>query len=414
MATVVLIGTLDSKGPEYAFLRDAIKRAGCATIMINAGVLADPDYRVDYGRADVAAAAGEEIDRLAVAGDRGRAVAVQAEGAAVILSRLHSEGWVDGVVGLGGSGGTSLVSEAMRRLPIGVPKLLVSTLASGDTSEYVDISDIVMMPSIVDIAGVNMLSAQILGNAAGAIAGMARSFEARDAGSDPRPLIGATQYGTTTPCVNVAREYLEEAGYEVLVFHATGPGGRSMESLMASGHIVGVLDITTTELVDEVAGGTTTAGPERLDMAGSLALPQVVSVGASDQVTFRPPTAMPDSFSDRVVYRHNQNITLARSSPDEMREYGRLLCEKLNRAKGPVSLFIPLRGFSEYSTVGGVFHDPEADLALIEVLREDLGEEVELVEMECAINAPEFATAMAQRLVEYMEGRTGKGEEPAV
>jgi len=413
MATVILVGTLDSKGSEYGFLRDQIKRAGCATILVNAGVLADPEYNVDYGRADVAAAAGEEIEDLAAAGDRGRAVAVQAEGAAEILSRLHREGWVDGVIGLGGSGGTSLVSKAMRRLPLGVPKLLVSTLASGDTSEYVDTSDIVMMPSIVDIAGINALSAQILSNAAGAIAGMARSYEGRYDDGDLRPLIGATQYGTTTPCVDAGRDYLEKAGYGVLVFHATGPGGRSMESLMASGHIVGVLDITTTELIDEVAGGTTTAGPERLDMAGSLGLPQVVSVGASDQITFRPPSAMPERFSDRVVYRHNPNITLARSSPEEMREYGRLFCEKMNRAKGPVSVFVPLRGFSEYGAAGGVFHDPESDQALIETLRTGLGEGVELVEMDCEINAPEFATAMAQRLIEFMSVPTDGGEEPA-
>lgn len=405
MATVALVGTLDSKGAEYAYLRGRIERLGCATIVINAGVFTDPDYAIEYGRAAVAAAVGADVEELAAIGDRGNAVAIQSEGAAAIVAELYRQHRLDGVVGLGGSGGTALVSRAMRQLPIGVPKLIVSTMASGDTSPYVDTTDITMMYSVLDIAGINKVSAQILNNAAGAISGMARAYESFRYESDDRPLVGATQYGTTTRCVDTARDWLEKAGYEVLSFHATGPGGRSMEALMASGHIVASLDITTTELMDEIAGGTTTAGPDRLEMAGELGLPQVVSVGASDQITFRPPTAVPDHFTGRNAYHHNPAVTLVRSNAAELAEYGRVLCSKLNKAKGPVALFVPLRSFSEYGAEGGVFHDPASNEALFEVLRTDLQPHIELVEMDNDINAPEFAEAMARRLDELFTER---------
>jgi uncharacterized protein (UPF0261 family) len=301
----------------------------------------------------------------------------------------------------------------MRQLPVGVPKLIVSTMASGDTAPYVDTKDILMMHSVLDIAGINKVSAQILSNAAAAIAGMALGYETYQHEGEERPLVGATQYGTTTQCVDAARRFLEDAGYEVLVFHATGPGGRSMEELMASGHIVAVLDVTTTELMDEIAGGTTTAGPDRLEMAGSLGLPQVISVGAADQITFRPPSAVPEHFSDRHSYQHNPAVTLVRSNGTEMAEYGRLLCSKLNQAKGPVSVFIPLRGFSEYDAEGGVFHDPVSNQALVEVLRTELAQHIELVEMDNDINDVVFAEAMARRLDElFGEWSASREEDP--
>ncbi len=411
MATVALVGTLDSKPVENAFLRDRIEESGCHTVMINAGVFTDPDYDVDFGRAAVAAAAGGDIEELAAVGDRGSAVAIQSEGAARIVEQLHAAGRLDGVIGLGGSGGTAVASRAMRQLPVGVPKLIVSTMASGDTSLYVDTKDITMMFSVIDIAGINQVSAQVLSNAAAAISGMARSHEKYRYNVAGRPLVGATQYGTTTRCVDAARDFLEDAGYEVLVFHATGPGGRSMEELMASGHIVAALDVTTTELMDEIAGGTTTAGPDRLEMAGSLGLPQVISVGAVDQITFRPPSAVPTHFADRNSYRHNPAVTLVRSNAAEMAEYGRLLCAKLNRATGPVSVFVPLRGFSEYDAADGVFHDPDSNRALIEVLRTDLAPHIELIEMDNDLNDAEFAEAMARRLDElFREWSVSRGE----
>ena len=328
MATVILLGTLDTKGREYAFLRDRVAAAGCEIVMINAGVLDDPPYPVELSRYDVAAAAGANLDELVTAGDRGAAVTAMADGAAVIVRRLYDEGRLDGIVGMGGSGGSSLISRAMRGLPIGVPKLLLSTMGSGDISSFVGTSDIAMMYSVFDIAGINALSARILSNAAAAVSAMARTHETFVGSETTRPLVGVTMYGTTTPCVEHARPILEAAGFELLVFHATGAGGRSMESLVESGYITAVFDATTTELMDEVAGGTLTAGPDRLEIAGSLGLPQVVSVGAYDQITFTPPDAVPVTYRTRTTYAHNPSITLVRSNPKEAAEYGRLVARE--------------------------------------------------------------------------------------
>ena len=401
MATVVLLGALDTKGDEYAFIRDQVIEAGCDVLMINAGVLGDPGYPIAFSRRDVAAEAGADIDELVAAGDRGTAVTAMAEGASSIVQGLCREGRIHGILGMGGSGGSSIVSRAMRKLPIGFPKLLVSTMAAGDVSAFVGTSDIAMMYSVVDIAGINAVSSSILGNAAAGVAGMAAAYEVRLPSADTRPLVGATMYGTTTPCVNAARAVLEQLGYEVLIFHATGTGGRSMEALMQSGYITASLDVTTTEIIDEIAGGTLTAGPDRLEAAGALGLPQVISIGATDQITFTPPQAVPTAYRDRNTYDHNPSITLVRSNTKECEEFGRVVADKLNRALGPVSLFVPLRGGSSYAVAGAVFHDPEADAALVESLRTHLGPSVELVEMDTDINDPAFAEAMAHRLDEH-------------
>jgi uncharacterized protein (UPF0261 family) len=401
MATVALLGALDTKGDEYAFLRDRVIDAGCDVVMINAGVLDDPDYPIDVDRRAVAAEAGADIDALAASGDRGAAMVAMAEGSAAVVRRLCDEGRIDGILGMGGSGSSSIISAAMRRLPIGFPKILVSTMGAGDVSAFVGTSDIAMMYSVVDIAGINAVSSSILGNAAAGAAAMAQAYSGRVVAPGGRPLIGATMYGTTTPCVDRARTVLDELGYEVLVFHATGTGGRSMEALVKSGYITAVLDVTTTELADEVAGGTLTAGPDRLEAAGLLGLPQVVSVGAIDQITFTPQAAVPAEYRDRNVYHHNPSIALVRTNTEECAELGRRIAGKLNRANGPVSLFVPLRGSSSYAVDGAVFHDPEADAALIESLRAHLGPSVELVEMDTDINDPVFADAMARRLDEH-------------
>jgi uncharacterized protein (UPF0261 family) len=401
MATVVLLGTLDTKGVEYAFLRDRVVEAGCDVVMVNAGVLGDPDYPVEFTRADVAAAAGADIAELSSSGDRGASVTAIADGAAALVGTLFREGRLDGILGAGGSGGTSIISRAMRGLPVGVPKMLVSTMGASDTRPHVGTSDIAMVYSVVDIAGINAISARVLGNAAAGIAAMAEEYASR--GHDPisKPLIGATMYGTTTPCVERARAFLEDAGYEVLVFHATGTGGRSMEALMASGFITGSLDVTTTELTDEIAGGTLSAGPERLDAAGSLGLPQVVSLGATDQITFTPPEAVPAEYYDRTLYRHNPSITLVRTSAEECGRLGALIAQKLNAAQGPTTLFIPVRGTSLYGVAGAVFHDPVADRALFSAVKEALDPSVDVIEMDTHINDPEFALAMARTLDEH-------------
>ncbi len=401
MATVVLLGTLDTKGKEYDFLRDRVREHGVDVILIDAGIMGEPLATPDITREEVAAAVGADVHALAAAGDRGVAVETMAEGAAAVVARLHAEGRVDGILGLGGSGNSALVTQAMRALPVGVPKLMVSTVASGDTRPYVGAVDIAMMYSVVDIAGVNRISAQIMTNAAGMIAGAVQG-RVPDLGAD-RPLIGASMFGVTTPSVTTARERLEELGYEVLVFHATGTGGQSMEALAKGGFLAGILDVTTTELADELVGGVLSAGPDRLEAAGALGLPQVVSLGALDMVNFGPRETVPERFADRNLYVHNPTITLMRTTPEECLELGRQIGRKLSAATGPTALYIPLKGVSMIAVEGQVFHDPDADAALLQGLHETLGPAVEVHELELDVNDPAFATAMADRLHAMIE-----------
>lgn len=399
---VVLLGTLDTKGVEYGYIRDRLQEQGVDTILIDAGVIGEPQITPDITREEVAQTVGVDIKTLAASGDRGAAVTAMACGASVITKRLYEKGRLDGILGIGGSGGSALATQAMRDLPIGVPKLMLSTMASGDTRPYVGAVDITMMHSVVDIAGINQLSARILTNAAGAIAGMVKSSVPQM--TSKKKLIGATMFGVTTPAVNVARGRLEELGYEVIVFHATGTGGQSMESLIKDGFITASLDITTTELADDLVGGVLSAGPNRLEAAGNLGIPQVVSLGALDMVNFGPMESMPPHFKDRLLYKHNATITLMRTTPEECTELGRTIARKLNAAKGPVSLFIPLKGVSMIATVGRLFHDREADQALIGALRENVDPKVvEIREIDTDINDPLFARAMAERLHELYQ-----------
>jgi len=396
MATVVLLGTLDTKGEEYEFLRRRVREEGVDVILVDTGVLGVPLAEPDITRGAVAEEAGANVQELAESGDRGAAVEAMARGAAEIVKRLHREGRLDAVLALGGSGGTALATHAMRELPVGVPKLVVSTMASGDTRPYVGAVDVTLMYSVVDIAGLNPISERILGNAAAAAAGMAKSHGPQV--ETEKPLVGASMFGVTTPAVTEARKRLEELGYEVLVFHATGTGGQSMEALMRSGLITASLDVTTTELADELVGGVLSAGPDRLTAAGELGIPQVVSVGALDMVNFGPFESVPPEFRDRLLYKHNPTVTLMRTTPEECAELGRIIAEKLNRARGPLTVFVPLKGVSLIATEGQVFHDPAADEALFGALREHLDPDVDLRELDLDVNKPEFARAMADRL----------------
>jgi uncharacterized protein (UPF0261 family) len=395
--TVVLLGTLDTKGDEYAFLRDRLREHGVDVILVDAGVH-EPRVEPDISRQDVARAAGADAAALAAARDRGAAVAAMAAGAEATVLQLHAEGRLDGILALGGSGGSSIATRAMRALPVGVPKLMVSTVASGDTRPYVGAVDVTMMYSVVDISGVNRVSARIMSNAAGAIAGMAGANLPR---LDEKPLVAATMFGVTTPCVTHARERLEELGYEVLVFHATGAGGQSMEALVRGGFLAGVLDATTTELADELVGGNLSAGPERLRAAGEVGLPQVVSLGALDMVNFGPRETVPERFEGRNLYVHNPTVTLMRTTPDECEQLGREIGSKLSAATGPTALFVPLGGVSMIAVEGQPFHDAEADAALLRGLHETL-DGVEVHELEQDINDPAFAVAMADRLHELI------------
>jgi uncharacterized protein (UPF0261 family) len=404
--TVLLIGTLDTKGAEYAYLRERLELAGVDVLLADVGTLepargAEPDI----AREDVARETGADVAGLAAARDRGAAIGAMAEAAAALARRLHGEGRIHGVLAAGGSGNTAIATRAMQALPVGVPKLMVSTVAAGNTVDYMGGSDVTLMASVTDVAGINTISARILANAAAAMAGMVTAPEPESPAG--RPLIGASMFGVTTPCVTQAREALEARGYEVLVFHATGTGGRAMEALAGGGYLRGLLDITTTELCDDLVGGVLSAGPDRLEAAGRLGLPQVVSVGALDMVNFGARDTVPPQFAERNLYVHNPSVTLMRTTAEECAELGRRIARKLAAATGPVALFLPLRGVSMIDAEGQPFHDPDADAALFAALREGLaGSAVELVELDCNVNDPEFSAAMADKLDSYLREAT--------
>jgi uncharacterized protein (UPF0261 family) len=397
--TILLIGTLDTKGEEYGYVRELITARRHQTLLMNAGVTGEPGLTPDIEAEAVAQAGGSSLTDLRQQADRGAAIEVMARGAAQLTTRLYAEGKVDAVLGLGGSGGTAIATPAMRELPVGLPKLMVSTVASGDVQPYVGTKDVALMYSVVDIAGLNRISRRILANAAGAICGM---VEQEMPAAEDKVLIAATMFGVTTPCVTTVRQRLEEAGYEVLVFHATGSGGRAMEGLINDGYISGVADVTTTEWCDQLVGGVLSAGPNRLEAAGRNQVPQVVSCGALDMVNFWAFETVPDQFKDRTLYRHNPNVTLMRTTPAECAELGRIIASKLNRAQGPTSLFIPLQGVSAIDREGQPFYLPEADAALFEALRQNVKPPVELVELDLHINDPAFATTIADRLLELL------------
>ena len=398
--TILIIGTLDTKGREYAYVRDLIRGRGHETLVMDVGVMGEPVFEPDIAAAEVAKAGGSSLEALREKGDRGEALTVMARGARTLTSQLHAEGKIDGVISLGGSGGTSIATAAMQALPVGFPKVMVSTMASGDVSPYVGVKDITMMYSVVDVAGLNRISRRIFANAVGAICGM---VEQEMPAAEDKPLIAATMFGVTTPCVTRVREKLEDAGYEVLVFHATGSGGRAMEALIEGGFIAGVADITTTEWCDELVGGVLSAGPHRLEAAAKAGVPQVVSLGALDMVNFGPLDSVPEQFKDRNLYVHNPTVTLMRTTPEECAQLGEIIASKLNQTTGPTALFIPLKGVSMIDAEGQPFYDPEADAALFQALRDHIDrEKVELIELDMHINDPEFADAMAARLLDML------------
>ena len=403
MPTVVLVGTLDTKGHEYAFLADRIREHGVDVVLVDAGIVGEPLATPDVTRDEVAAAAGADVGALAAAGDRGAAVETMARGAAEVVKRLHADGRLDAIGGLGGSGGSALVTHAMRQLPIGVPKLMVSTVASGDTSPYVGSVDVTMMYSVVDIAGVNRVSARIMANAAGALAGMAGATVPPL--GDEKPIVVASMFGVTTAAVTTARERLEELGYEVLVFHQLGLGGQSLEEVVKTGRVVGVLDVTTGGLADGIGGGIWPDGPERVETAGRLGVPQVVSLGGLDFITIGPPEPLPARFAGRTLYIHDNVLAATRPTPEESRQLAAVLARKLNAATGPTVLYVPLRGVSLLSTEGAVLADAEADEALFSGLRELVDDaRVEVHELDAEINDGRFALAMAERLHELIAG----------
>jgi uncharacterized protein (UPF0261 family) len=400
---VLVIGTLDTKGVEVGFVRDALAAAGIATLVMDAGVLGPPLLPADISREQVYAAAGATLTAVRESGDRGRAIEAAALGAARLAQELAARGHVEGVHALGGSAGTTIGTAAMRALPFGLPKLMVSTLASGQVRQYVGVRDIFMLHSVVDISGLNRISRTVLGNAAQAMIGMVRGAAPIGGDQETKPLVTATMFGVTTPCVETARQKMEHAGYEVLVFHATGTGGRTMESFVSDGLISGTLDLTTTELADELVGGELSAGRDRLTAAGMRAIPQVISLGALDMVNFGPRETVPEKFGGRRFYQHNPNVTLMRTTPEENDQLGKEIAQKASAAKGPTAVLVPLRGISAIDAEGQPFWWPEADRALFQSLRDWMSPHVELVELDRHINDPAFAEAAADTLLRFLQ-----------
>lgn len=398
--TIALLGALDTKGAEYGFVRECIEARGLGTLLIDVGILGEPTIAAEVPRHRVAEAAGADLAELVTRRDRGAAMAAMSEGASKVLPALHAEGKFDGVLALGGTGGTSVACAAMRALPLGVPKVMVSTAAGADVSGYVGVKDIVMIPSIVDVAGINKISREVFARAAGAVCGM---VEAEIPAGQDKPLIAASMFGNTTPCVDRAKSVLEDAGYEVLVFHCTGTGGRTMESLIDAGLISGVLDTTTTEWADELVGGVFAAGPHRLEAAARNGVPAIVAPGCLDMVNFWAPETVPAEFEGRTFYPHNPNVTLMRTTVEECRRLGEILAEKINLSVGPVTVLIPKRGVSMIDLEGQAFHLPEANEALFTTLKDQLRKDIPIVEMDCDINAPEFSDRCAGTLLAQLD-----------
>jgi len=407
--TIAIIAALDTKGAEAQFIERILHARGHRSLVIDIGVLGDSKYRADIECKEVAHEGGVELDDLRRRADKAHAMDVMTRGAAVVAAKLYAAHRFDAVIAIGGSAGTVIASSAMRALPIGVPKVMVSTVASGDTRPYVGTKDVTMMHSVVDIAGLNRISTQILANAAGAVLGMVETEVPSQQG---RPLIAASMFGNTTPCVDLARSVLEAAGFEVLVFHATGSGGMTMESLIAEGYVDGVLDITTTEWADQLCGGVFSAGPTRLEAAALAGIPQVVAPGCLDMVNFAAPDTVPSKYSGRKFFRWNPNVTLMRTDVEENRELGRILAGKINQSTGLVKVLIPLCGVSQLDSAGREFWWPESDQTLFSSLKEHLRSDIPLIELENNINDAAFAQRAAQELLELLSSRSSQAGRP--
>lgn len=403
MKTICIIGAFDTKAPEHAFVREAILARGHRVFTVNVGTLGTTDlFPVDVEAAQVAAAGGGDLAALRAAHDRGDAMKVMSAGAPVIVSQLYDEGKFDGIIGMGGSGGTTVITAGMRALPVGVPKVCVSTIAAGDVSGFVGAKDITMIPSIVDVAGINRVSRLVFARAAGAICGMVETET--QASTDDKPVITASMFGNTTECVNMCMAQLTEQGYEVLVFHATGTGGRTMESLVREGLVDGVLDITTTEWADQVCNGVFSAGPQRLDGPGEMGVPHLIVPGCVDMANFGGMETVPAKFKqgDRIFYEWNPAVTLMRTNVEENRQMGKIFAEKANAAKGPVAFLLPLQGVSILDGEGELFCDRVADQAMFDAIRENLRADILVEEIDCNINDAAFAEKAVAMMLELI------------
>ena len=410
-STIALVCALDTKGEEARLVRDYITARGHRVLAIDTGVVGDPAFPPDVSATEVARAGHASLDQLRRDADRGAAIAAMAKGAAAVAERRHRDRQLDGIIGLGGSAGTAVASSAMRALPVGVPKVLVSTVASGNVAPYVGTKDIALMYSVVDVSGINRLSRAVLTNAAGAICGAVEAAAqlAAQPAREEKPLLAASMFGNTTKLVDAARAHLEQAGYEVLVFHATGSGGQTMEGLIRDGFVHGALDVTTTEWADELCGGVFSAGPTRLDAAGAAGIPQVIAPGCLDMVNFGGEDTIPAKYREdktRRFYVWNPQVTLMRTTPEENAQLGKIIAEKANAAQGPVQIFLPLKGVSILDSITEdgpqQFWWPEADQALFEAIKTHVNKTIPVHELNANINDPTFAQATATALLEML------------
>lgn len=403
---LLLIGSFDTKDEDYAFVKEQIEQRGHQVVTMDIGVIGNPEHIIpNWSSEFVAERAGCTLQQLRTQGDRGEALSVMALGATTIVSELCKKKKIDGVLGMGGTGGTSVIAKMMRTLPIGFPKVLVTTAASGDTRHIVGTKDIVLIPSVVDVAGVNRISRKIYSQAAGAVCGMAEQHMAEF--KTDKPIIAISMFGNTTYCVQQSMKLLEEQGYECLIFHCTGTGGRTMESLVSDGNIAAVLDITTTEWADELCGGVFTAGSSRLEAPGLAGIPHVIVPGCIDMVNFGPFETVPEAYRDRNLYTWNSDVTLMRTNADENKQLGQIFAEKANMAKGPVSIVIPTRGFSILGEKGQRFHDTESDTAFVNAMKEHLKPSIGYEELAFNINDEAFAEYAVKRLLQLLKKKEG-------
>ena len=399
MKTVIVIGTLDTKGPELAYLQDQVIASGCQALLMDVGVHNQSETAADINAGEVARTIGEDIEVLRAL-PRGEAVERISNAAAVHLLQLVAEDKAHGVIGLGGSGGTTICAAAMRGLPYGIPKLLVSTLASGNTRWHIDISDMLMMPSILDIGGLNPMLQMVLKNAAGAIAGMVQRHEPYEPSG--KPVVTFTMYGTTTPGVSATRKAVEHAGYETWVFHASGVGGRTMERMVSLGYVRGVIDMTLAEIGAHLVGGLHDAGPKRLEAAGAAGIPQLIIPGAVDTIVLPPRDQVPEKFNGRILNYHNPTMTTMRTEPAENTAIGEFLARKLNVSKGEVKLLFPCGGLSSIDRPGNIFYYPEANQALFDALKKNLNSKIELLVDEHHLDDAQFAQRAADIFLSMM------------
>lgn len=411
---IAVVGTFDTKAAEYKFLIDQLQaNPGFEVVTINTGIMNATDlFRIDIPVEVVAKAGGVELEALRAANDRGKAIAAVSKGISAIVERLYADERFDAIIGMGGTAGTHIVTAAMRGLPVGLPKICISTVASGNVAPYLGISDIVLFPALTDISGINPISRVFITQAVAALVGM---LQTEVTVKKVKPVVAATMFGNTTVCIDRCRAMLETAGFDVLVFHATGTGGRMMEKLVKEGFIDAVLDLTTTEWADTLCGGVFDAGPSRLDAPGMAGIPHLIGPGCIDMCNFGSPESVNPRYNDRLFYQWNPNVTLMRTTSGENRQMGEIFARKANAAKGETRFIIPMKGYSMLDSVNEkqepqVFWDPKADKSFVDALKNSLDPSIRVIEVDANINDAAYAEMAVAELLEMIEQHQKKNQ----